>query len=220
MRRDSGLEMTVSAAGMRIIRLLVGRPPTTVSSLIRATGVTRTAVTEQLNELVAAGFVERAVEKLEGRGRPRHLYSTTNHALLLLFASNQGQIVPAMWQAIAEIGGDELVHRILKRVSRSLADHYRQRVRGTTPRKRLSEMMQLLREEGSIVEVGHDDEGRLLLHRRSCPFYSMFEERTKAVCCIDQEMISEVVGTPVRRTACRHEGAPCCTFELVTPNGK
>lgn len=220
MSRDTGPDMTVSAAGMRIIRLLVGRPPTTVTSLIRSTGVTRTAVTEQLNELVAAGFVERTVEKLEGRGRPHHMYAATPHALLLLFASNQGQIVPAMWQAIAEIGGDELVHQVLKRVSRTLADHYRRRVRGTTPRKRLNEMLQLLREEGGIVEVGHGEEGQLLMHRRSCPFYNMFEERTKAVCCIDQEMISEVVGIPVRRTACRHEGAPCCTFELATPNGK
>jgi predicted ArsR family transcriptional regulator len=220
MSRDNGLEMAVSAAGMRIVRLLVGRPPTTVSQLIRATGVTRTAVTEQLNELVAAGFVERKVERLTGRGRPRHLYSTTNHALLLLFASNRRQVVPAMWQAIADVGGDELVETVLKRVSRAMAEHYKRRIRGTTPRKRLTEMMKLLSEEGSIVEVSEDEEGQLVLHRRSCPFFSMFEERTKAVCCIDQEMISEAVGIPVRRTACRHDGAPCCTFELASTNGK
>ncbi|NUQ63264.1 MAG: L-2-amino-thiazoline-4-carboxylic acid hydrolase [Pirellulales bacterium] len=222
MNREGTLtaDATISAAGMRIVRLLVGRPPTTVASLIRVTGVTRTAVTEQLNELVGAGFVERRIEKLTGRGRPRHLYSATNHALLLLFASNQSQIVPAMWQSILEVGGEELVQRVLGRVSRALAEHYRQRIRGTTPQRRLDEMLQLLREEGSIVEVEKDKEGQLLLHRRSCPFFSMFDERTKAVCCIDQAMISEVVGAPIRRTACRHDGAPCCTFELASRNGK
>jgi predicted ArsR family transcriptional regulator len=53
----------------------------------------------------------------------------------------------------------------------------------------------------------------------------MFEERTKAVCCIDQAVIAEVVGAPVERTACRYQAAPCCTFELAPPepasaNGK
>jgi predicted transcriptional regulator len=81
-------DATISAAGLRVVRLLVGNPPQTVSSLIRATGVTRTAVTEQLNELIAAGFVERDTERLSGRGRPRHLYRTTQAALVLLFASN------------------------------------------------------------------------------------------------------------------------------------
>lgn len=52
------------------MKLLVGNPPQTITDLIRAAGVTRTAVTEQLNELVAAGFVERSMERLSGRGRP------------------------------------------------------------------------------------------------------------------------------------------------------
>ena len=74
-------DATVSAAGLRIVKLLVGNPPQTVSDLIDTTGVTRTAVTEQLNELVAAGFVERSTERLTGRGRPRHLYKATDAAL-------------------------------------------------------------------------------------------------------------------------------------------
>ncbi|MFZ5831917.1 MAG: MarR family transcriptional regulator, partial [Planctomycetota bacterium] len=70
----------ISASGMRLIKLLVGSRPQTVAELIEATGVTRTAVTEQLNELVAAGFVDRGTERLPGRGRPRYLYSATQSA--------------------------------------------------------------------------------------------------------------------------------------------
>ncbi len=222
MSGENGLvpETTVSAAGMRIIRLMVGRPPVTVASLIRGAGVTRTAVTEQLNELVAAGFVQRTTERLSGRGRPRHLYSATKNALLLLFASNQHVLVPAMWQAIADLGGDDLVRQVMQRVALAMAEHYRPRVDGRTPGERLKEMMRLLHEEGGVVEVQENGDGELVLYRRSCPFYSMFEERTKAVCCIDQEMISAVVGAPVRRTSCRHHGDPCCTFEIVSSNGK
>ena len=75
----------ITPAAMRIVKSLVGTPPQTVVELMEATGVTRTAVTEQLNELEAAGLVERTVEKLSGRGRPRHRYATTNAAMVLLF---------------------------------------------------------------------------------------------------------------------------------------
>ena len=98
-------EPTISSAGLRIVKLLVGNNPQTVSDLIRATGVTRTAVTEQLNELVTSGFVERNIERLLGRGRPRHVYSANQSALLLLFPNSPNLLVPAIWNAIDEVGG-------------------------------------------------------------------------------------------------------------------
>ncbi len=210
-------EAAVSAAGMRIIRLLVGCPPKSIAELIDATEVTRTAVTEQLSELVAAGFVERTIQRLPGRGRPRHLYSATDAALLLLFASNQRLLVPAIWEAIADIGGRELRRKVLKRVSRMLANHYKQHVSGKTPKQRLLQLSQLLREEGGLVDV--EENGQLLLRKRSCEFISMFED-TRTVCSIDHEMMTLVVGTSVRQVASRHDGHPCCTFAIDSSNGK
>lgn len=211
-------EATVSPAGMRIINLLVGNPAQTIATLIKATGVTRTAVTEQLNELIAAGFVERTTERLPGRGRPRHLYAATNAALLLLFASNQRLVVPAIWRAINDVGGQDLARKVLLRASARLADHYKRRIDGRTPRERLRQMTELLRQEGTLVDVAENERGQLVLRKRSCAFISMYEE-SGAVCGMDQEMMSEIVGAPVRRVACRHEGAPCCSFELFSTNG-
>ncbi len=207
---------TVSAAGMRIVRLLVGLPPQTVSDLIKTTGVTRTAVTEQLNELVAAGFVERTVERLPGRGRPRHLYQATTAALLLLFASNQKSVVPAIWQAVDEVGGEELRLRVVQRVSALVAEQYRRRIVSATPKERLQELAKILSEEGGLVEID-DEGGALTLHKRSCAFISMYEPK-RSVCRVDEDLISAVVGHPVRRVACRHDGDPCCSFELT--NGR
>jgi len=206
-------DMTVSAAALRVIKLLVGNPPQTIADLIKTTGVTRTAVTEQLNELVAAGFVERGTERLPGRGRPRHLYSATNAALLLLFASSQRLVVPAIWQAVRDIGGDKLIRDVLKRVSRALADHYNRQITATKPEDRLREMIRILSQEGGLVD-GVEEDGHLVMYKRSCPFISMVDQQ-RSICCVDLEMMTAVVGRPVRRTACRHEGAPCCTFEIV-----
>jgi DeoR family transcriptional regulator, suf operon transcriptional repressor len=207
-------DATISAAGLRVIKLLVGNPPQTVSDLIKAVGVTRTAVTEQLNEMVAAGFVERSTERLSGRGRPRHLYKATDAAMVLLFASNQRLVVPAIWRAVREVGGEEFCGKVLKRVSRTLAEHYNSRITAKKPLERLQQFIDLLTAEGGLIEVIEDDPRHVVLHKRSCPFSTMVDEH-RSVCHIDEEVLSAVVGRPVRRTACRHEGAPCCTFEMV-----
>ncbi len=212
-------EMMVSPAAMRVMKLLVGNKPKTVADLMDDAGVTRTAVTEQLNELVAGGFVDRTTERLEGRGRPRHRYEANNLALMLLFANNQQLVVPAIWRAIADIGGKRLTRKVLNRVSKSLAEHYKKRISGKTPKKRLCEMIGLLREEGGLLEIEENGVGHLVVHKRSCPFIGMAEE-TGIVWCVDREMMSLAVGAPIVRTACRHEGAPCCTFEIAKPEKK
>lgn len=208
-------DVTISSAGLRVMKLLVGNPPQAISDLIEAAGVTRTAVTEQLHELTAAGFVERTTERLPGRGRPRHLYHATQAALVLLFASNQRLVVPAIWRAIGEVGGEALTGKILKRISRALAEHYNSKITAKKPRERLRQFIDLLTAEGGLIEAVEDDRGQLVLYKRSCPFISMIDER-RSVCYIDHEVLSAVVGRPVRQTACRHDGAPCCTFEIAS----
>ncbi len=214
MKADSVMvpDAIISAAGLRVIKLLVGNPPQTINDLVRAAGVTRTAVTEQLNELVTAGLVERGMERLRGRGRPRHLFSATTSALALLFASNQRLVVPAIWRAVEELGGTELSQKVLTRVSQLLADHYKSRITAKEPKVRLEQFIDLLRSEGGLLEL-RTEGGHLAMYKRSCPFISMFDN-SRNVCCVDLDMIGEVVGAPVRQSACRHDGAPCCIFEL------
>ncbi len=204
---------------MRVVRLLVGTPPQTVADLIKATGVTRTAVTEQLNELVAAGYLERTTERLEGRGRPRHLFNATDAALLLLFASHQRLLVPAIWRAVNNACDAKAMERIITEVSRSLAVHYRERITAKRPETRLKQMTKLLQEEGVLLHIDETKDGGLVVHKRSCPFISMYEE-TGAVCCVDLQMMKEVVGADVVQTACRHTGAPCCSFAIASTNGR
>jgi predicted ArsR family transcriptional regulator len=205
-------ECSISSAGLRVMRLLVGNPPQTIMDLIESAGVTRTAVTEQLNELVAVGLVERTTERLTGRGRPRHLFSATHAAMVLLFPSGQQQVVPAIWQAIDESGGPEMTKKIIKRVSRLLADCYAAKITAKEPKERLRRLVELLRAEGGLLDIKGQD-GSLVVFKRSCPFISMLDDR-RMVCSMDMEMMSAVVGRPMIRTACRHDGAPCCTLQI------
>jgi predicted ArsR family transcriptional regulator len=212
-------EVIVSAAAMRILRLLVGNPPQTIAELIRATGVTRTAVSEQLNELVAGGFVTRTMERLPGRGRPRYLYSATNAALALMCCRSHQSVVPAIWKAIDHVGGRELTRKILRRVTQSIVELYRSRITARTARERFRQFTELLRDEGNLVEICESDKTHLVLRKRSCGFINLFEE-SRTICTVDLDVMSTLVQAPVRRVECRHDGDPCCTFELCSSNGK
>ena len=207
-------DVIISAAGLRIVKLLVGNPPQTIADLSRAVGVTRTAVVEQLDELLAAGFVARDTRRLAGRGRPHHLYRATDAALVLLFPGNQSLVVPSIWCAIRDLGGDDLLKKIVKRVGRALAEHYNGKITAKKPPERLRQLVALLAAEGVLVDAVESGKRRLSLRKRSCPFISMIDQR-RAVCHVDIELLSAVVGRPVRQTGFRGDGHPCCTFEIV-----
>ena len=206
-------DVTISAAGLRVVKRLVGNPPQTIANLTRAAGVTRTAVVEQLDELLAAGFVARDTQRLTGRGRPHHLYRATDAALVLLFPGNQSLVVPAGWRAIRDLGGDDLLKRVIKRVGRALAEHYNGRITAKRPQERLRQLVALLTAEGGLADAVGSGKRRLSLRKRSCPFISMNDPQ-RAICQVDLEMLSAVVGRGVRQTAYRRDGHACCTFEI------
>ena len=111
---------------------------------------------------------------------------------MLLFATNQKLVVPAIWKSLGVIGGTDLISNVLDNVSQILADHYLAKVTATEPEDRLRELMDAFNEEGALVEV-NETNGQMLLYKRSCPFISMVDEH-RSICCVDQDMMSKVVG--------------------------
>ena len=208
----------ISTAGLRVLRLLVGNPPQTVAELTDQTRVTRTAVTEQLNELMAAGFVHRSVEKTSRRGRPRHLYSSTQSALELVFSSNLRVMAPAMLRAIIEIGGQEVTTQVLARVGEIIADHYRKDITAVDPAERLREFSELLNREGTLSDL-EEHQGELVLRERICPFSEVVDGH-REICEMEAKMISAVVGQPLELCDCRQDGCDSCTFQLHQPTVK
>lgn len=205
------MDAIITTAGMRVISLLVGRAPQSMADLVAASGVTRTAVSEQLNELMASGFVVRTIERSR-RGRPRHLYSATDAALSQLFANNQRVLAPALLDAVRQLCPPELAQAVLAEVTRTLADHYRQQLTASEPGARLAQLADVLRREGVLVDVQQSD-GRWYLEQRTCPFVDM-TEASRTVCQVEHDMMTEVLGVPVDMVGCRLDGCHGCTFEI------
>ena len=207
------IQKSIGAVGTRIMRLLIGQTPKKMSELIEATGVTRTAVSEQLNELIAAGYVQQKLERLSGRGRPRYLYSATEYALKKLFEGYQSVLVPAAWRSIKKNCGHDMIAKVCDDVSTELADHYNRQINSNIPEERLQEFTEIVCQSGRLgacrIEKNYAEYDKL-----SCPFVSMYDG-SGIVCEIDKLAMSKILKSPVERVHCRLEGDPCCTFRII-----
>jgi predicted ArsR family transcriptional regulator len=195
------------------MRLLIGQPPKTMAELIEAAGVTRTAISEQLNELISSGYIQQKLERLPGRGRPRYLYSATEYALKKLFEGYQNILVPAAWRAIRKHCGDEILDKVVDEISSELAEHFNKQIESTTPEERLQDYTDIVCRSGRLGACRVDGD-TAEYDKLSCPFVSMYDG-SGIVCEIDKLSMSKIVKAPVDRVSCRLEGAPCCTFRIV-----
>jgi len=204
---------SISAVGTSIMRLLIGHPPRRMSELIEAIGVTRTAVSEQLNELITSGYVDQQIERLSGRGRPRYLYSATEFAMKHLFEGNQNLVVPAIWRAMKKHVGLEIMKQVCEEVASDLAGHFNRQITSEKPEERLREFTGIICKDGRLGVV-RDEDGGAELDKLNCPFITMHDS-SGLVCEIDKMTMRKIVGVDVERVRCRMEGAPCCTFRIV-----
>ena len=143
-------DTTVSPAGLRIVKLLVGQPPKTVAGLIRSTGVTRTAVTEQLNDLVASGTCRAIGRALAGpRTAPTRLQGHRRRPAVVCQRPAGGDVRPVA-RRFSTFAARDAAKKILKRVSRAMADHYSQKITAKKPLERLRQLISLLPAKASL----------------------------------------------------------------------
>lgn len=206
----------ISEAGMRIMRRLVGQAPQTMSDLVQALQVTRNAVTEQMDELIARNLVRQTQEDGGRRGRPRYFFTATEKAMRRLFDGYQDIVVPTMWGLIRKHHGDEAVELLVDELAREVSDLYLRQLKSRSCRDRAREFVGLLSGNGWLIECRETRHG-IDICKYNCPFASM-ADATGNLCCVDQAALQLIIGNgkraPVRIVASRNEGHPCCTFRL------
>ena len=199
----------ISPASLKILNHLLGYPPRTVAELVRELGVTRTAVVEQLDELLKAGLVERAAENQSRRGRPSYRYTTTQ-AAALMSPGNQHLLVPAVWKSLQKIGGEDLLNHVIDEVSTQLAEGCRLSISATGE---TLTGLELLERCGGCEESQTEENGVVRVTKRTCRFCSMFDD-SEMLCRIHLQTLEKIVGSKVTRTQWRRDGDPCCVFEV------
>lgn len=211
------MDLSVSPAGMRVVNILVECPHSTITEITDKVNVTRTAVTEQLEELIAQGYVVRNQKRLPSRGRPNYRYSVTQYGLSQLYPGNQNILVPAIWEAVRRIGGDNLLKEVHCITADIVAMKYLQSADNVTSGsvlERAVRLKEMLEKEGVHVQVEQMEDGKVLFRKCSCPFISMYDP-SGSVCVIDTAFIARFTSCHVQQVKSRHlNGEICCEFLL------
>ena len=198
-----------SPAGI-VLSLLQRRAATTIKDLEREMGVTATAVRQQLTGLMADGYVEQHTER-NGRGRPKYVYTLTLRGKAL-FPNHYDEFTNSLLRELLLSEGPQKVQLLLERMGQRLAAEYAGQIAGHAPAERAVQFSELLNAKGILAEVQNAPDG-LVFHEYNCPYYELARQH-RAICDMEQDMISLVVNQPVALVSCTLDGHHGCQFKI------
>jgi predicted ArsR family transcriptional regulator len=173
-------------------------------------GVTATAIRQRLSRLLQKRLVTREAVRLEGRGRPRHVYHVTDRGLKEL-GNNYGDLARILWSEVNQIDDAHARKQVTDGVRRALVNHYSSQVGDGPVADRFVRLAEVLTEGGYDVELDERD-GLPVLRETNCPFPEL-AACDPDICNLEQDVFSEVLGTPLELTSCWRDGESYCEFE-------
>jgi predicted ArsR family transcriptional regulator len=191
-----------------ILNFLRRRGPARIGDLVEETGVTATAVRQRLQRLMSDGLIQRHVERI-GRGRPNHRYALTDKGESEA-GDNFSDLAIVLWEEIRAVEDPEIRRGLLKRIADRFVARYRDQVDGETLTERMASLVGLMDRREVPFEVEGSAELPVLT-ALACP-YPDLAKLDRSVCTMEKLMLSEALGESMRLSACRLDGAPCCTF--------
>jgi predicted ArsR family transcriptional regulator len=192
-----------------MIELLRQNSAMTIGDLVEEMGVTATAVRQRLNRLMASGLVDRSHE-IEGRGRPTHHYNLTDEGRKSL-ANNLGDLAVALWQEVQKIKDEQTRHQVISGAVERLAEKYEGGIRGATTEERMRSISELFAERQIPVSLEKEN-GLPVIKVSGCPYPTLAQDN-RDICDMEKELLERVIGHPLDRSACQHDGDGCCSFQ-------
>lgn len=190
-----------------------------VGELTESLGVTATAVRQRIERLLEMGFIERE-KVVAGRGRPTFRYRLTVEGHRRAGA-NPVDLADALWRELLAIEDEGLRDRILASVASRLGRQYAEQVASTSDHEqdsveqRMRRLSEVMASRQIPIEVSRA--GRLpVLDIEACPYPSLTEvSDDRAMCRLEEQMLSEALGEEVHLSSCRLDGDSCCQFTAV-----
>lgn len=152
----------------RILFQLKTRGPAETLALAGALDISRQAVLQHLERLVAEGLVDHADER-RGVGRPRRIWSLTaaGHSR---FPDTHAQLTLEMLEAVRAEFGDAGVERMIARREAATASAYIQAMaRARSLQDRVARLAEIRAAEGYMADWSPDPGGGFLFVENHCP---------------------------------------------------
>ncbi|MEO8561159.1 MAG: ArsR family transcriptional regulator [bacterium] len=191
----------------RIIALL-RRGRTTVEELAGSLGVTDNAIRPQLQLLEEEGIVRASgTRQGAGAGKPATTYEIAPAAEQAL-SSAYAPVLTALLEALAERMPPNALDDLLRDAGKRIGPA---RPSGASLDTRVRAAAALLSSLGAELDVERTEKG-YLLRGFACPLAAAVRTEPNA-CHAIEELVSAVVGSPVRECCDRRDGARC-RFEI------
>jgi predicted ArsR family transcriptional regulator len=198
------------SAGGAVLAILQRRGPLTVKEMEVALGVTATAVRQQIAGLLAEEYIAQR-EEHNGRGRPKHVYSLTVKGRSL-FPQHYDELTHTLLHEILLSDGPQKVQFLLARLGNRMAEQYAGQMSSLEPVDRAQELTELLNAKGILAEV-EVDSGSISFREFNCPYYQLARDY-RAICDMEQGMLSQVIQQPVALVGCILDGHHGCQFKI------
>ncbi|MFQ5594513.1 MAG: helix-turn-helix transcriptional regulator [Anaerolineae bacterium] len=200
----------MQATRAQIVEHLKQRGRATIQDLTTATELTSMTVRHHLTVLEADGLVSSAKERGHV-GRPRHVYFLTENALSL-FPERYDELADRLLKGLKALGARREVTEVLEEMGADIVRTYHGALAGKSFEERLDLLIHILSDEGFLASWV-EEAGKYILTEYSCPYLLVGQDHPE-VCEVDWQVITRILGAPVKKETCMLQGDTNCTFHI------
>lgn len=198
-----------SGARERVLRRLLERGASTVDELADDIGVVPVTMRSHLAALQEQGLVE-AEDERGHVGRPRRRYSLTLKARAAL-PTRTAAFAADLLDCLQALAGTRGVEQLLDVAASRYATRHAREASGSLE-QRVVAVTELLTDEGGLAQ--HEQQAdEFLIHDFNCPYGAVADER-EAVCRYHTQVVTRLVGAPVRLERSIPQGDLHCVFAV------
>lgn len=197
-------------------QLLEQKEGRTVDQLVKALGVTRSAVHQHLAALERDGYVEKR-QLAKTRGRPGQVYALTRDGVHL-FPKQYDWFSTFLMEVLARRLGDEELAAELRTIGEGLAQSVEKDIETEDFDDRLDAVAQLMTKLGYVAKTV-DNAGKGAsreIQAFNCIYHHLAEERPE-VCELDLALLERLMGARPEHAECLARGGASCRFRFEKP---
>ncbi|WP_342667331.1 helix-turn-helix transcriptional regulator [Comamonas composti] len=151
----------------RLLQRLKTQGPTTTAEMAQALGLTVEATRQQIQKLVAQGWLAGELQASATAGRPRQRWFLTS-AGHQRFPDAHAQLSVQLIQQVRQVFGEPGLEQLIARREAEMLDSYRQRCHARSLGRRLEQLAAVRTEEGYMARLEADGRSWLLIEDH-CP---------------------------------------------------
>ncbi len=194
----------------KIVTELRRKGSASAADLAREFGLSPNAVRQQLVVLERDGLVAETPVR-RGPTKPTLEFSLTQEGGKL-FPQAHDKMLSAVLREVREQFGTPAVGRIFDGLSKRAIERARRHVTAQEAEQRVSQLAEMLRENGVLAEYSLID-GGFALHEHNCPYSNVAEEHPE-MCQVIHDVIQETIGGEHEQTESLARGGKECRFEM------